>query len=139
MYRQIIKPRHAALNAAIRAKTRARILYHSCGAIMSLIEDLIEIGVDILNPIQPLPGLMEPEELRIRFGDSLYHGGLDVQNLLLQGTPKSVRQHVNRYLDALGPEGYIMAPANSVQPGTPPENLVAAYEAVRQYVPSTAN
>jgi uroporphyrinogen decarboxylase len=134
MYRQIIKPRHAALNAAIRARTRARILYHSCGAIMPLIEDLIEIGVDILNPIQPLPGLMDPEELSTRYGDRLiFHGGLDVQRLLLEETPDQVRQHVKRYLETLGLERYIMAPANSVQPGTPPENLAAAYETARSY------
>jgi uroporphyrinogen decarboxylase len=64
MYRNLIKPRHAALNAAIRGRTQAKILYHSCGAIMPLVDDLIEIGVDVLNPIQPLPGLMDPEKLR---------------------------------------------------------------------------
>ena len=135
MYRELIKPRHAALNAAIRSRTRARILYHSCGAIMPLIDDLIEIGVDVLNPIQPLPGLMDPEDLKRRYGGRLvFHGGLDVQSLLLTGTPAQVRAHVRRYLDVLGPERYIVAPANSVQPGTPPENLVAAYDAARDYL-----
>jgi uroporphyrinogen decarboxylase len=134
MYRQLIKPRHAALNAAIRKRTRAGIFYHSCGAIVPLIDDLIEVGVDILNPIQPLPGLMDPEALEARYGDRLiFHGGLDVQSLLPSGTPDQVRAHVRRYLDALGPERYIVAPANSVQPGTPPQNLVAAYEAARHY------
>ena len=135
MYRELVKPRHAALNAAIRERTNARILYHSCGAILPLIEDLIEIGVDILNPIQPIPGHMDPQTLRAHFGERvIFHGGLDVQNLLLNGSPEEVRQHVRRYLDVLGLERYIMAPANSVQPGTPPENLVAAYEAARDYV-----
>lgn len=130
MYRELIKPHHATLNEAIRSRTRARILYHSCGAIMPLIDDLIEIGVDILNPIQPLPGLMDPETLQRRYGDRLlFHGGLDVQKLLLTGTPGQVRQHVQRYLAAFGRGRYIMAPANTVLPGTPPENLVAAYQA----------
>ena len=134
MYRELIKPRHAVLNAAIRSRTGARILYHSCGAIMPVIDDLVEIGVDVLNPIQPLPGLMDPEELKKRYGGCLiFHGGLDVQSLLPAGTPDQVRAHVRRYLDVLGPERYIVAPANSVQPGTPPENLVAAYEAARDY------
>jgi uroporphyrinogen decarboxylase len=134
MYRDLVKPHHAALNAAIRSRTQARILYHSCGAIMPVIDDLIEIGVDILNPIQPVPGRMNPEELKRRYGQRLiFHGGLDVQSLLLTGTPDQVRAHVLRYLDVLGAECYIMAPANSVQPGTPPENLVAAYEAARDY------
>jgi uroporphyrinogen decarboxylase len=134
MWRELIKPRHAALNAAIRERTRARIFYHSCGAIMPLIDDLIDIGVDILNPIQPLAGRMDPQELEARYGKRLiFHGGLDVQSLLPTATPDQVRAHVQHYLAVLGPESYIMAPANSVQPGTPPENLVAAYEAARHY------
>jgi uroporphyrinogen decarboxylase len=138
-YRQMVKPYHATLFSAIRQRCQARILYHSCGAILPLIDDLIEIGVDILNPIQPLPGRMDPETLRQRFGDCLiFHGGLDVQKLLLKGTPDQVRQHVRRYLDILGVERYIMAPANSVQPGTPPENLIAAYEAVQEFTGSMA-
>ena len=134
MYRDLIKPRHTALNDAIHQKTRAKIFYHTCGAVMPLIDDLIDVGVQILNPIQPLPGLMEPEELKKRYGGRvIFHGGLDVQVLLLTGTPEDVRAHVHHYLDVLGPERFIMAPANSVQPGTPPENLAAAYEAVRDY------
>ena len=134
MYRQLIKPYHAALNLAIRARTEAPILYHSCGAILPLIDDLIEIGVDILNPIQPLPGLMEPEVLNERYGDRLiFHGGLDVQNLLINGTPREVRDHIRHYLDVLGPERYIPAPANTVLPGTPPENLVAAFDAANSF------
>ena len=133
MYRQMIKPCHAALIAAIRSRTRARILYHSCGAILSLIDDLIEVGVDILNPIQPLPGRMDPEMLHRRYGGRLlFHGGLDVQDLLLTGTPAQVHQHVQRYLEVLGPQHYIMAPANTVLSGTPPENLVAAYQIARR-------
>ncbi|MCZ7542987.1 MAG: uroporphyrinogen decarboxylase family protein [Anaerolineae bacterium] len=129
MYRDLVKPRHAALNEALRARTNARIFYHSCGAIMGLIDDLIEIGVQVLNPIQPLPGHMDPEALRRRYGDRLvFHGGLDVQTVLPDGAPDDVRRHVRRYLDALGPERYIMAPANSVQPGTPPENIIAAFD-----------
>ena len=72
--------------------------------------------------------------LKARYGDRLaFHGGLDVQSLLPSGTPGQVQAHVAHYLDVLGPERYIMAPANSVQPGTPPQNLVAAYEAARHY------
>jgi uroporphyrinogen decarboxylase len=134
MYREMIKPRHAALNAAIREKTNANILYHSCGAVMPLIPDLIEVGVKILNPIQPLPGLLDPEELLAKFGDRLiFHGGLDVQRLLPEGSPSQVRAHVIRYYDALGTDHYIMAPSNSVQPGNPPQNLVSAYDTALGY------
>ncbi|MEJ2708781.1 MAG: uroporphyrinogen decarboxylase family protein [Anaerolineales bacterium] len=132
LYREMVKPVQARLFRTIRSGTRARILYHTCGAVMPLIEDLIEIGMQVLNPIQPLPGRMDPEELCRRFGDRLtFHGGLDVQKLLPEGNPAQVRAHVQRYYQALGIERYIMAPANTVLPGTPPENLVAAYEAVK--------
>lgn len=133
-YRDLSKPHHAALNRAIRSRTEAKILYHSCGAIMPLIDDLIEVGIDIHNPIQPLPGLMDPEALKRRHGERLiFHGGLDVQSLLLNGTPDQLRAHVHRYLSVLRPARYVMAPANSVQPGTPPEILAAAYKAVQDY------
>jgi uroporphyrinogen-III decarboxylase len=59
-------------------------------------------------------------------------GGLDVQRLLLFGTPNEVRAHVRRYFEALGAERYIMAPANSLQPGTPPENIVAPYQTAKE-------
>jgi len=135
MYRDLVKPRHAALNEAIRSRTKAKILYHSCGAVMPLLDDLVEIGVDILNPIQPLPGLMDPEALKKRYGNRLvFHGGLDVQSLLPNGTPEQIRYHVGHYFDSLGPERYIMAPANTVQPGTPPENLIAAYHTAENYL-----
>ena len=134
MYRELIKPRHAALNTAIRKHTHAKIFYHSCGAILPLIDDLNEVGVDVLNPIQPLPGLMDPETLKERYdGRLIFHGGLDVQSLLPFGTPGQVADHVMHYLNILGPESYVMAPTNSIQPGTPSQNLVAAYEAARHF------
>jgi uroporphyrinogen decarboxylase len=131
-YRAVVKPAHARQFEAIREKTDARIFYHSDGALMKLIDDLIEIGVDILNPIQPLPGLMEPEVLRARYGNRLvFHGGVDVQSLLPKGEPGEVRAFVQRYYRILGAERYIMAPANTILPGTPPENIAAAFEAAR--------
>ena len=134
LYRRIVKPAHGRLFAAVHAKTKAKLFYHSCGAIKPLVDDLIEIGVDILNPIQPLPELMDPEELSARWGDRLiFHGGLDVQKLLYNGTPDQVRVSACRYLDTLGPERYIMSPTCPILPGTPPENLVAAFGVAENY------
>lgn len=134
IYREMIKPFHRRLNLAIRAKTDAKILFHSCGAIDPVINDLLEIGVQILNPIQPIKGKMDPEMLKEKYGDKLcFHGGLDVQNLLINGTPDEINEHVNHYFDVFGSENYIMAPTNSIQPGTPPENVLAAYEAAKQF------
>lgn len=135
MYREMIKPFHVRLNTAIRERTNAKIFFHSCGAIMPLIDDIIETGVDILNPIQPIKGKMDPRILKRRFGSRLvFHGGLDVQELLLHATPKEVAETVNYYYDTLGIDHFIMAPANSVQPGTPPENIVAAYQAAKNFI-----
>ena len=134
MYRHFIKPCHATLNKSIRSRTTAKIFYHSCGAIMPIIDDLIETGVDILNPIQPLPGLMDFEELKSRYGRPLiFHGGLDVQSLLPKGTPDEVYTKVCRNFDIFSTACYIMAPTNTIQPGTPPKNIVAAYKAAREY------
>ncbi len=133
MYHDLIKPRHTALIAAIRRYTKAKIFYHSDGALLPLLDDLIDTDIDILNPIQPLPE-MAPETLKARYGDRLiFHGGLDVQTLLPTGTPQQVRQHVKHYLDVLGSARYIMAPANTVQPDTSPENIIAAYQIIRDY------
>jgi len=77
---------------------------------------------------------MDPEDLKARYnGCLIFHGGLDVQSLLPAGNPSQVRAEVRRYLGALGTEQYIMAPANTVQPGTPPENIVAAYDAASKF------
>lgn len=128
MYRRMIKPFHTELNTVLHEMTDAKILYHTCGAVVPLIDDLVEAGVDILNPIQPLPGLMDPEILASHFGDRLiFHGGLDVQRLLIEGTPDDIEATVSRYRRVLGHGRYIMAPANTVQPGTRMENLVRAY------------
>lgn len=133
LYRELIKPVQARLFQSLRESTNAKIFYHTCGAVMPLLDDLVEIGVQVLNPIQPLPGLMEPEELAERYGDQLvFHGGLDVQKLLPLGNPEQIRAHVQRYYKALGTRRYIMAPANTILPGVPPQNLVAAYEAVTE-------
>jgi len=133
LYRSMIKPFHAKLFETIHKHSKAKVFYHTCGAVMPLIDDLIDIGVDILNPIQPLPK-MAPEELHARWGDRLiFHGGLDVQHLLPMGTPKDIRQEVRHYLDVFSPKRFILSPANTILPGTPPKNIVAAFKAAKNY------
>ena len=106
----------------------AKVLFHSCGSIRPLISDLIELGVDVLDPIQPI-GEMVPETLKSEFGDRLcFHGGIDMQHLLPQGTPEEVRAGARRYEEILGKNGgYILAPAHLFQPDVPPENVLAVY------------
>jgi uroporphyrinogen decarboxylase len=108
----------------------AKVLYHSCGQIRAFIPDLIVLGVDILNPIQPIGAAMAPEGLKADFGDKLcFHGGIDTQGLLPRGSPAEIRKEVRRYCETLGRGGgYIVAPAHNFQPDVPPENILAVYE-----------
>ena len=112
-----------------------KTFYHSCGSIVPVIEDFIEMGLDILDPIQPKAAEMEPEFLKNSFGTRLtFHGGVDEQELLPFGTAAEVRSEVERLIDILGKDGgYIVCAAHAIQPDTPVENILAMYEAVKQY------
>jgi uroporphyrinogen decarboxylase len=128
MFREFIAPYIKEMCDLIHS-LGAKVLFHSCGSIIPLISDLIELGVDILDPIQPVGG-MTPEALKSEFGDRLcFHGGIDMQQLLPQGTPEEVRAGAKRYEEILGKNGgYILAPAHLFQPDVPPENVLAVYE-----------
>ena len=106
----------------------AKVLFHSCGNIYPLISDLIELGVDVLDPIQPV-GEMIPEVLKTEFGNRIcFHGGIDMQHLLPQGTPEQVSLNARYYEEILGKNGgYILAPSHLFQPDVPPENVFAVY------------
>jgi len=109
--------------------------YHSCGAIVPVIEDFIDMGLDILDPIQPKASGMDAALLKSRFGDRLaFHGGIDEQELLPRGTVAQVRDTVQGLIDILGKQGgYIACAAHAIQPDTPVENALAMYQAVREY------
>jgi len=109
-----------------------RIMFHSCGAVRRLIPELIEMGVEILNPIQTSAEGMVPSELKAEFGDVLtFHGGLDIQTVLSPGTPDDVRAEVRRLISDMGSGGgLIVSPTNSITPETPVQNIVAMYQAV---------
>jgi len=108
----------------------ARVLYHSCGAIARFIPDLIAMGVDVLDPLQPVNEEMQPEALRASFGGRItFHGGIDMQGVLPFGTPEEVQAEVQRYAATLGQQGgYILAPTHLFQPDVPPGNIVAMYD-----------
>ena len=108
-----------------------KIAWHSCGSILPIIPDFIEIGLDILNPIQPRAFGMDPVFLKKTYGNDLvFFGGIDVQHLLPFGTPGEIRDEVRRRIDILGKDGgYILAPAHNIQHDTPPENIFAFFNA----------
>jgi uroporphyrinogen decarboxylase len=107
-----------------------RVVYHSCGRIGPFIPELIKLGIDVLDPIQPAGPEMQPESLKASFGDKLsFHGGMDMQRVLPQGTPEQVAAEARRYCEVLGKNGgYILGPAHLFQPDVPPENIVAMYD-----------
>jgi len=104
-------------------------LFHSCGAVRPFIPELIRLGVDVLDPIQPIGPAMQPEDLKREFGRQLgFHGGIDMQNLLPQAQPAQVEAEARRYCEVLGAGGgYILGPAHLFQPDVPPENILAVY------------
>lgn len=131
LYREMIKPYTAALIAHIKSRCSAKILYHSCGSIFPLIEDLIEIGVDILNPIQvSAKNMGDLEGLKDRFGGRLcFWGGIDSQTLLPVAPPDAVREAVLDTVAHLGKGGgYVLCASHNLQNDIPVENISAMYE-----------
>ena len=130
MFREFVAPYLGEMVACIHG-LGAKAMFHSCGAIRPFIPDLIALGVDVLDPIQPVGPDMTPERLQADFGGRLtFHGGIDMQHLLPHGTPQQIRAEVRRYCDTLGRDGgYILGPAHLFQPDVPPENTLAVYQA----------
>ena len=110
-------------------------MFHSCGGIRPFIPDLIEIGLQVLDPVQPLAANMDSAELKREFGDRLtFHGGVDIQQVLPFGSQEDVEAEVRRRIRVFAPGGgYILAPAHNVQADTPPANLMAMCRAAQQY------
>jgi len=135
-YREIAKPRHKALFDFIHARTKAKIFFHSCGAVRKVIPDLIEAGVDILNPVQVSAAGMDTAELKREFGKDLtfWGGGVDTQRVLGTGTPDEVRREVRRRIEDLKPGGgFVFAAVHNIQGNVPVENIVAMWEAFREF------
>ncbi|MBX7257919.1 MAG: hypothetical protein K1Y02_16270, partial [Candidatus Hydrogenedentes bacterium] len=135
-YRAVVKPRQKRLVQHIKSLTTAKIWYHTCGACVEYIPDLVDNGVDVLNPIQISATDMIPESLKERFGKQIcfWGGGIDAQHVLATATPEEVRQHVRRNLDAFKPGGgYIFNNCHNIQAGVPPENIVALFDAAYEF------
>jgi uroporphyrinogen decarboxylase len=136
MYREILKPVHADFISFIKARTKAKIFFHSDGDVAPLIEDFIEIGVDILNPIQTSAGSMSDlPSLKKRFGSNIvFCGGIDTHRVLPFGSTEEVRQEVRRVMQILGPGGGCMIGAvHTVMDDVPPENVLAMVDAVEEF------
>jgi uroporphyrinogen decarboxylase len=136
MFRQIFKPRLAALFQRIKQLAPcASLFFHSDGNLRSILPDLIEIGVEILNPIHITAKGMEPVALKRDFGRDIvfWGGGVETQSVLPFGTPQEVKDNVRRNIDALAPGGgFVFTTIHNIQADVPPENIVAMLEALRE-------
>lgn len=136
MYREMLKPIHADFIAHIKDHTDAKVLFHTDGDVFPLIEDFIEIGIDILNPIQTSAGKMANlTELKERYGSRLvFCGGIDTSHHLPNGTPEEVREEVRRVIEILAPGGgYLVSSVHTIMDDVPPENILAMVDAAEEY------
>ena len=135
-YRELYKPFHAKVNGWIHQHTTWKTFTHTCGSIVPLIEDFIEAGFDILNPVQFSAANMDPVTLKSRFGDrvTFWGGGVDTQRTLPFGTADEVRREVVDRIKILSPGGgFVFNTIHNVQARTPVENVLAMYETLREH------
>ncbi len=131
MFNELIAPYYRKIFSWIQQNTRWKVLFHTCGSIFKIIPTLIDIGVDILNPVQTSALDMDPAKLKAAFGDEVifWGGGVDTQNTLPFGTVEEVRGEVQDRIAVFGQNGgYIFNPIHNIQQGVPPENIAACFE-----------
>lgn len=135
IYRALIKPHHRRMIAAVKAKADVKVLYHSCGAVTRLVDDLIDIGVDALNPVQVTAADMDPRMLKQRFGTRIaFWGGINSQAVLPFGTADEVKAEVRRIIDIMSPGGgFVLNSVHNIQEDVPTENIVAMFDEARRY------
>jgi uroporphyrinogen decarboxylase len=135
MFRDFFKEPYTRLYSAVKTKyPHLKIFMHSCGSVADLIEEFIECGVDVMNPIQPLAKGMDSAAMKARYGDRVtFHGAIDIQNAI-NGTTEEVEAEAKKRIQALGHGGgYILSAANHIQRNAPPENVVTLFRAAKKY------
>lgn len=135
-YRRVVKPRQKRLVQHIKSLTSAKIWYHTCGSVINLLDELIDNGIDILNPVQISAAGMDPRELKSRYGRRLafWGGAIDTQHVLPFASPDEIKQHVRANLEIFKPGGgYVFNNVHNIQAGVPPENIVALFDAAREF------
>ena len=135
LYQRLFKPRHKKYFDTVKKYTSAFIHFHCCGSIYKLLNDIIELGVDVINPVHVAAKDMDSSILGPEFGARLsFWGGIDTQKVLPKGTTEEVKSEVRRCIRNLAPGGgYILSAVHNIQPDVPVENIIAMYEAGREY------
>jgi uroporphyrinogen decarboxylase len=134
-YRQTIKPYHQEIFTCIHQNSPAKAFLHTCGSVVKMLPDLVDAGVEILNPVQVSAKGMDTANLKRDFGSKLtFWGAVDTQWVLPHGTQEDVKVEVNHRIQDLGPGGgYVVAPVHNVQADVPAENVIAMYQAALEY------
>jgi hypothetical protein len=135
-YRNLYQPFHKAVNEWVHTHTNWKTFIHSCGSIMQLLPDILDAGFDILNPVQTSAVNMAPEDLKAKFGDrvTFWGGGVDTQQTLPFGTPDEVYNQVRDRIRIFGRGGgFVFNTVHNVQASIPVENLLAMYQAVKDF------
>jgi uroporphyrinogen decarboxylase len=137
-FSKFIKPRLGKYIRQIHDLSPAKVCYHSCGSVVDLMDDLHEIGVDILNPVQVTAKGMDPVELKRRCkGRLAFWGAMDTQNVLPHGNVDDVKYMVEERIEQLGEDGgFVLTAVHNIQPDVPAENIIAMFRHARKYVPS---
>jgi uroporphyrinogen decarboxylase len=135
LYREMVKPVHKRLWSFVKKKTDAFLFLHSCGSIYPLIPDLIEIGVDIINPVQVSAKDMDTARLKTEFGaDLTFWGGIDTHRVMPKGSPDEVEAEVKRRIGDLAPGGgFVLTAVHNIQADVNPENICRMYDAAKRF------
>lgn len=135
VYRSVIKPFHRRVVEFIKARSRAKIIFHSCGSIVPFIPDLLDVGIDVLSPVQVSAHGMDTKRLKKDFGDALsFWGAIDTQRVLPFGSESDVVDEVRRRIDDLAPGGgFVLSSVHNIQPDVPPQNVVRMVRAARTF------
>ncbi len=135
MYREFFKPRHQRMWMRAKELANVKVMLHCCGGVYELLPDLIEAGLDAINPVQISCRGMDAAQLKAEFGQQLtfWGGGCDTRTSLPNGTPREVAEHVQRQVEILAPGGgFIFQQVHNIMTNVPPENVVAMLDAVRR-------
>jgi uroporphyrinogen decarboxylase len=135
-FREVFKPRYKILCDYVRKHSKMKIFLHSCGSVKQYIPDLIEVGFDILNPVQTNSRDMDPENLKREFGKDItfWGGGVDTTSVINRGTPEEIRKDVLRRCEIFSKDGgFVFAPIHNILSEVPPQNIIAVYDAVKEF------
>lgn len=136
MYREFFKPRHQKMWNRAKELADVKVMLHCCGGIRELLPDLIDAGLDCINPVQITCAGMEPEGLKKDFGQDMvfWGGGCDTRRILPEGSPEEVKEHVKKQLEIMSPGGgFVFQQVHNILADVPPENIVAMFEAVKEW------